>query len=240
MKMRGKRRKKCKKHFLIWGLCLISIVTGIVYINAHRRKVIDVPYISQRGTFSTGCELVSATMVLQYYGYDVTVDQVVNKTPREDIVQTKAGLIGPHPSETFVGNPQSPNGFGCYSPVIVEVLNSFLIKESGIKATNLSGMELEELTEKYVRNNTPVIIWATMNMKEPRTGKSWIIKNTGKKFQWVAGEHSLVLVGYDRKNYYFNDPYESNGLIAFDKSLVQMRYKSLGKQAVVIQKSSKL
>lgn len=234
------RRKKHNKHFLIWGLCLIFIVTGIIYINAHQKEIIDVPYLSQKGTFSTGCELVSATMLLQYYGYDVTVDQVVKKTPRKELIQTKDGLVGPHPSEAFVGNPQSANGFGCYSPVIVSVLDSFLIKEPGMKATDLSGMELEELTEKYVRNNTPVLIWATMNMKEPYVGKSWVVKSTGKKFQWVAGEHSLVLVGYDRKNYYFNDPYESNGLIAFDKSLVQMRYKSLGKQAVAIQKADKL
>ena len=30
----------------------------------------DVPYLSQEGEYPTACEIVSAVMVLSYYGYD--------------------------------------------------------------------------------------------------------------------------------------------------------------------------
>lgn len=73
-----------------------------------------------------------------------------------------------------------------------------------------------------------------MNMVQPRPGKSWIVEDSGKTFQWIAGEHCLVLVGYDKDHYYFNDPYESNGLKAFKKGLVEDRFQALGRQAVVV------
>lgn len=33
----------------------------------------------------------------------------------------------------------------------------------------------------------------------------------------------------------FNDPYESNGLVSYDKDLVEERFEELGYQSVVIQ-----
>lgn len=71
---------------------------------------------------------------------------------------------------------------------------------------------------------------------------TWIINYTdenselkkGDNFTWTAGEHCLVLVGYDRNNYYFNDPYKNHGLIAYKKSLVNKRYIAMGKQCVHI------
>ena len=43
-----------------------------------------------------------------------------------------------------------------------------------------------------------------------------------------------MLVGYDDNLYYFNDPYDSNGIIGYDKELVEKRYRALGSQAVAV------
>ena len=44
----------------------------------------------------------------------------------------------------------------------------------------------------------------------------------------------MVLVGYDDENYYFNDPYENKGIVAYDKNLLNERFVEMGKQSVVI------
>ncbi|WP_164918921.1 C39 family peptidase [Caproiciproducens sp. NJN-50] len=199
-----------------------------------QKKIIDVPYISQQGTLATGCELVSSMMILKYYGYDVTADEIIRRTPQSDLTQSNNGLTGAHPSEAFIGDPHSPNGFGCYAPVIASVMNSFFERDGTKKAVDVTGTDLESLIHNYIEHDTPVIIWATSNMKQPRAGKSWTIENTGDTFQWISGEHCLVLVGYDQDSYYFNDPYESNGLIAFEKGIVEDRFQTLGQQAVVV------
>lgn len=231
MDRRGKRIAKKRLFFL--GAVLLLVPMALAYRNVNRELILSVPYISQKGILSTGCELVSAAMVLNYYGSDVSVEEVVAKTPRSDLTKTKNGLTGNHPAQTFIGDPHSPDGFGCYAPVVVSVMNSFL-SGSGKKAVDLTGTGIEELAYGYVAGGRPVVLWATMNMREPAPGKSWTLTGTGETFHWVAGEHCLVLVGFNKDSYYFNDPYDSNGLIAFGKNLVADRYEALGRQAVAV------
>jgi uncharacterized protein YvpB len=226
---------RCKLRLAMVSVFAVSAV--ISFLCYHEwKQVLDVPYISQKGTYATGCELVSATMVLNYYGYDVSVKDVVAETPFAELKQVNGKLTGPHPSEAFIGDPTSQDGFGCYAPVITQVMNSFFQQDSGKKAVDISGLDFDALLP-YIRKGDPVLVWATMNMTPSYAGKSWFLKRTGQKFVWPAREHCLVLVGYDQHKYYFNDPYNSNGLIGFDKDLVRQRYEELGRQAVVVESS---
>lgn len=232
-----------KRYTVIYCLlaCTLFIVGAKCALKsgADSKHIINVPYISQEGCAATGCELVSATMVLNYYGCHASVEDVIRHTPVSNITQTKNGLSGDDPAQYFIGDPYSPNGYGCYAPVIVSVMNDFFKVDGTIEAVNLTGKDIDTLINGYIKSDNPVLIWATSNMKEPAKGNRWILRGTDKTFQWIAGEHCLVLVGCDENNYYFNDPYNSNGVMAFDKSLVAKRYISLGKQAVAVRKATK-
>lgn len=201
-------------------------------VNLVAKKIITVPYISQDGSYATGCELVSATMFLNYYHYNVSVKDVVGKTPFSELHETNSGLTGKNPAQSFIGDPTSQSGFGCYAPVVVNVLNSFFQQDNQKKATNITGTDFANLLP-YLSRDDPVIVWATINMLPSYAGDNWILEDTGQTFTWLAQEHCLVLVGYDDSKYYFNDPYDSNGMVGYDRSLVEKRYQELGKQAVV-------
>ena len=43
----------------------------------HQKKIISVPYIDQSVNYPTGCESVSTVMLLQYLGYEITVDEFI-------------------------------------------------------------------------------------------------------------------------------------------------------------------
>ena len=43
------------------------------------KKLIKVPYINQSKRYPTGCESVSSVMLLQYLGYDITVDEWIEQ-----------------------------------------------------------------------------------------------------------------------------------------------------------------
>lgn len=66
-----------------------------------------VPYLNQFSLgLPTGCEAVSATMVLKYHGYNVGVNTVVNATPsgpKKEKIGDK--WYGANPFEYFVGHP---------------------------------------------------------------------------------------------------------------------------------------
>lgn len=235
MKKGKKYSTRVYRRLILAAVCLLAGVIGCT--ASAQKKIIEVPYLSQEKKAATGCELVSATMLLQYHGKKVTLEEMIQAVPKSELEETEKGLVGVHPASAFIGDPHSDTGFGCYAPVVVDTINQFLPQEEK-KAVDLTGKDMQTLISDFIDRDRPVLLWATMNMTEPEPGDSWTLKDTGKKFQWIAGEHCLVLVGYDRSSYYFNDPYETKGVVSYPKKLVERRYQALGRQAVAILDSS--
>ena len=196
--------------------------------------IIPVTHISQKNLLSAGCELVSAMMLLDHYGFHPTADEIVARTPISSLLYENGSTYGLSPNQAFIGDPQSDDGLGCYATVLTAIVNSYFWDDGEKEAINLTGTELDKLEEDYLAKSSPVIIWATVDMQEPYSGPSWILADTNETFQWISGEHCLLLVGYDDENYYFSDPYDSTGIRIYNKSVVKQRYSQLGKQAVAI------
>lgn len=77
---------------------------------------ITVPYIDQSIKYPTGCESVSAVMLLRFLGYDITVDEFIeNGLECRDMEWRDGVLYGPDPNECFCGNPYDEDGFGIYA-----------------------------------------------------------------------------------------------------------------------------
>lgn len=107
----------------------------------------------------------------------------------------------------------------------------------GMRPADTTGLSLKQLAREYVKNGTPVLVWATVDMQPAAEGAQWLVPSTGELFTWPRGEHCLLLTGYDRFYYYFNDPYENRGRIAYPKEQVNARFTELGsKSAAIIKK----
>ena len=196
-------------------------------------QVLDVPYISQEEGYPSGCEMVSSTMLLHYYGYSITVDELIDGYLETVDFYWEDGLLyGADPSKAFAGDPQDSWSCGCYAPVVEETLNRVL--SEGLTAVDTTGKSLSSL-EKYIDTGVPVLVWVSIDMQPTYPGDEWVAVDSGETIQWVSPEHCMVLIGYDEDHYYFNDPYESNGLVSYDKDLVEERFEELGYQSVVIQ-----
>ena len=211
-----------------------KIVNGITTDSngVITKRQLSVKYISQSG-FPTGCESASAVMLLQNAGYNVSVADFVDKYLDKGGFTWKNGIqYGPDPNSKFVGDPRSSSGFGCYAPVLTKAMNKIL--GNGKTAKNLTGTAFTSLLTDYIDNGIPVAVWASINMVNVDNGRQWVIPETGQLFTWKRHEHCLVLVGYDAEYYYMNDPYQSKGLVAYKRSVVEARYAQMGYQAVVI------
>lgn len=241
-----------KFNFMVSMLLILSLMfcCSCVPLAKSDSKLISVPYISQNG-IASGCEAVSSTMVLQYYGYKISAKDFTDKyLIRKNWYVGKDNVIyGPDPNAAYPGNPYVSSGincgFGSFAPATAKSIDKVLNpKKHQTKVT--TGLSLQKLCTDYIDKNVPVLVWATMGMSQSKPGMSWTInyvdKNSkykiGDKFTWPAGEHCLVLVGYDKNSYYFNDPYKNHGLISYSKSLVEQRFSELGKQSVVICKKN--
>lgn len=195
------------------------------------RKMIDVPTLSQYPELPTGCESVAATMVLQYYGVDITAGEFVSSWLEcsDNFYKENGKRYGPDPNKVFAGNPFSNYSYGCFPEPIVNAINR---NSTDCKAQKITGKTLEELCAAYIAHGKPLLIWATMGMRESYPGDSWYLED-GSEFTWTAQEHCLVLVGYNDDRYFLNDPM-TGSTVAWKKEIVEQRFKELGSQAVYI------
>lgn len=195
---------------------------------------IEVPYIDQSVHYPTGCESVSAVMLLQFLGNHITVDEFIEKyLPCRAFEYREGRLYGPNPWQYFCGSPYDADSFGCYAPVICQSLNRALGSEYA--AFDETGTEMEKLLEQYIDKGMPVVFWACIDMKEPIAGPKWKLP-TGETFTWISNEHCMLLVGYDEEGYYFNDPHGNAGVIRYDKELVEKRHAAQYSMAVGVRK----
>lgn len=189
-------------------------------------KIIQAPFISQLGKYPTGCESVTTVMALNHIGIDVSVDKFI------DSYLTKTGVPF-DPSISFGGNPRSTSGYGCYAPVIKKALDKALSGKN-YEAKVLNNVSLKTLCSQYIDKGIPVILWATMYMNTPYISSTWTYN--GKTINWIAPEHCLLLVGYDSSHYIFNDPLTYQPQTYYSKSSVEVAYKGLNYQAIVLEK----
>lgn len=198
---------------------------------ADEKVCIQAPYIDQSGAYPTGCESVSAVMLLQFLGVDITVDEFIEKyLEKQDFEKRDGEMFGPDPRKYFCGSPYDEDSFGCYAPVIAGAMKRVLGGTYTVK--DESGTDTAELIRRYIDKGMPVVYWACINMREPVIGPQWKLLDTGQIFTWVSNEHCMLLVGYDGEGYYFNDPYNNNGLIHYPKEVVEERHRAQHMQAV--------
>lgn len=185
---------------------------------------LDIPFVSQYPELPTGCEITALTTVLNYLGYNV------DKLTMADYYLDKGKMGEVSPYKAFVGNPRDEDSCGAFAPVLVNSATKYLKSQrSYMNVYNITGAEYNELLD-YVDDGHPVLVWETMYMKEPYESCTWNID--GENIIWLSREHAMVLIGYTQSTYIMADPLR--GICEYDKELVETRYKSMGKQAIVI------
>ena len=198
--------------------------------EAVGHMISGVPFISQENTYPTGCESVSAVMACQYAGISIQVDTFIRSyLPKADFEIVNGLVTGYHPDQFFMGSPYESTGLGCFAPCIEKAIRMFL--PPGYALVNTTGRSLFSLCEEFIDKDIPVIIWATRYMNRPYKGMKWMLHGGGE-YQWIAREHCLVLTGYDRDYYYFNDPMA--GTVKYGRSLTEQRYSAMGMQSLVV------
>lgn len=214
---------------------------SLYYPSPEKEKnktLIEVPLLNQYPELPVGCEVTSATAILNYLGYDVDKVYLQEEFLEDDYEFIDLGegrRMGPDPNRVFVGDPKT-TGFGCYAPVVVNTLNKYFISIH----SNNRGMSIENANSKvlelFLDNGIPLIVWASIDMKPYKYPKSneWILNTTGEVFDWKGNSHALILIGYDEENYYFSDCNNKTEYSCYPKELFLKRWKQNGKQAVII------
>ena len=198
-------------------------------------KVLPVQNIQPPPEPPSGCETTSAAIALRYLGFDVGKTDLLPYFTIGGAPRTVGGkTFGPDPWSCFAGDPKT-GGYGCFAPVVADAVNRYFGEVgSSRRAVNVSGTRVSSLTE-YIDADLPVIVWATISMREPYEGNGWYLDGSGEYFRWTAQEHCLVLIGYSGDEAVFSDPLDEQGTVRYDFSLFETRYRQLYSQAIVLE-----
>ncbi len=210
----------------------VTSVTSSATTAAVRKKAPDVysikfQYIYQDPELPTGCEITSLTMLLNYLGFDVEKTELSDNYLEKDYVATKSI------DEAFLGDPRWDGGYGCNAPVIVKAAEKYLKdQKSSLKVENITGTDFEDLYE-YIANDTPVIVWSSMNLME--VYKNYCYKDeNGNDVYWYDNEHCMVLCGYDKDRNLVTAADPLSGLMLYDADRFKYIYEEMNKQAIII------
>lgn len=220
--------------------------TAAAVKNTNSYKIDGVPVIAQ-SELHAACETYACTMLLQYYDFDIDEYEFVDKylITRPVTYGADGNMYGPDMNSAYAGDVYT--GYGINAKGMAKCMNNYLsTTDSNLTACPLIDVELDELCEKYIINDTPVMVWATTYMDEPYVFANWIVDyvddqtdtKIGDTVSWQMHEHCLVLIGFDEENYYFCDSV-SGKVSEYDKSLCEKRYEQIGKQAIILKQDDK-
>lgn len=196
-------------------------------------KIDGVPYLNQFSLgYPTGCEAVSAVMVLNYHNYNVSVGQIVKALPMGEAKHQENGKwVGANPFEEFVGHPSkglSKGSYGCFAKPLVQSMKTV----AGDKVKDISGCSVDTLFD-YVKKGEPVVVWCVKNGNPTKKGVTWTYPDGSGKFSELVGEHCAVLIGYDSNYVYLNDPSAGEN-VTQSISDFERNFKKLYSQAIVV------
>jgi len=203
--------------------------------SRSKLKILEAEHISQLPDYPNGCEAVTAVMLLKYAGYDVDKAEFINSHLEMGEVKNRFGTrFGPDPEKMYAGDPASEKGgWGCFSPVIVNALNSYLSGKDH-EAQNVSGATLSALCGNFIDAEIPAAIWVTQDYSAVSEVYQWLSYDRENVYLYPKNQHCVMLIGYDSENYYICDPLKNEEVTAVDRASLELSFTSMGSQSVIL------
>lgn len=205
---------------------------------AHRIE--DFPLILQLPELPTGCEITAMTMVLRFWGYEVSKTTMAGEylPIAEPVFHRGSGglLYGPDMNNCFVGDPFSEWGYICGAGAVRSAAENYLQVHGGAHtAIELTGALPGELYG-WVAMDIPVVVWLTIELREREDVQGWYTES-GEYVEWSSEDHSAVLIGFTEETVTIADPLA--GIAEYDRERFEAVFEARGRQCVMLAEAEK-
>jgi uncharacterized protein YvpB len=193
-------------------------------------KMIDVPLINQNPELKYGCEVTSLTMVLNHAGVKTTKMELYKKVKKDNdpLQRSQRGdiLKWGNPHDGFVGDMTGKNaGYAVFDKPIERLVNEYLPG----RAVNLTNQSFDKVIQ-HVSKGYPVVVWTTGDYRLPDRWEAW--HHGTQVIKTPLDLHAVVLVGYDQRFVYLNDPLSGRKNVKVNKEQFIKSWKALKSRAV--------
>jgi hypothetical protein len=212
-----------------------EITEGILkvdFFKNHKNKL-DIPLSYQSPDYPEGCESYASVAVLKHFGFKIKESEFISRyLDMINLWDKRVTKIKNLFDKYYLGDPSNKKqqGYLANPPVLVKAVNKYFKKNKSKKyvAVDTTGKTLKKLLEEEVLNDNPVIVWLTIDNKEPHTAKV-------RGIPYVFPSHTMVISGYDRKKelIYLTDSISGYRSVSYDTA--NELYKLTGKKSFILQ-----
>nr|WP_122647076.1 C39 family peptidase [Enterococcus mediterraneensis] len=194
----------------------------------------DVPLENQfdEPALGNGCEVTALSMLLRYYGYDTTKNQLAEKLDYVPVYVDNTYHGNPH--DGFVGEIAGGDwAMGVAVEPIAKVAKQIAVDYQVEASTKRTFDEVLAVVSK----KTPVWIKATVELEVPTDEDFMVWETTSGPVEVSPINHAVVITGIKGDTIYVNDPYgHKDREIA--KEDLQKIYERMGSQSLYLKKKS--
>ncbi len=183
--------------------------------------------VMQLPELPTGCEVTALCELLNYLGFDI--DKVT--LADEFMPMDNNGVTTMR--EAYIGDPKSEEGFGCFTPVIVQTADDYFESvKSPCYAVDMTGRSLRELFYQIAQGR-PVVVWSTIDLIISPSIYRWTTYE-GEEMWFNDFQHCVVVYGYDYDEnvVHVADPLKGN--VKYNMDDFNKAYELMGNQAVLV------
>jgi len=196
--------------------------------------LIDVPIENQNTgsiPLENGCEITALSMLLNYYGYETTKNELADLLEYVPVYENEAEGIRGNPHDGFVGNIyEGYDAMGVSVEPIAEVAEEVVQDDQEVVAS--SDTSFTALTS-LVQAGTPVWVVTTVEFENPTANDFMLWETTSGEVTVSPLCHAVVITGADDENVYVNDPYGYKNRIV-DRSEFEEIYQKMGSQSLYL------
>lgn len=199
----------------------------------------DVEVLLQNPELPSGCETTAATMLLKAYGYPISMVGLAAAIPKTALEYYNGRQYALHPSEAFLGDMDTENGYGIFPGGLKDTLQSCIDEADGPHTVRVFEGASESEILAVVDSGHPLCVWSTMWLEEIVPLPGWYIKRDGvytdEYFSWPGNEHCMVLLSYDESTVTVCDPLR--GKVSYNRARFFRLFRELGGYALSLERT---
>ena len=197
--------------------------------------LLDVPLENQQSgaiPLENGCEITALSMLLNFYDYGTTKNQLADLLNYVPLYENEELAIHGNPHEGFVGNIyEGYDAMGAAVEPIAEVAEQIITGDHSIVASRETPFSM---LEQLVQQGVPVWVVTTVDFQVPTEEDFRIWQTTAGEVEISPLCHAVIITGMDQEYIYVNDPYGYKNRIV-NREDFETIYATMGSQSLYLQ-----
>lgn len=191
---------------------------------SSKKEILDIKGIYKNDLVNYS-EALTSTMLLNYYGINITFEQFISKFLTQNRIvpkDSKRYSVNPEKNCLKISDDYYSN---CFAPSLKDILQEAIEKKQVIRT--YEGMNLN-----YMIPNFPTIVWVGKDYQEAKDVTTWKSESEQETYTYPKDSTAILMVGYDQQNFYIIDPIKSDEIIKIDREKLSKSYDSYGRQGL--------